>query len=135
MIKALLDTNIIARFLIGDVENQQKEVNSLFNKAVKEEYKLYILPETLIELRYVLSTHYEFSKQEIVEALQEFLDLGIVEMLNLKHLDFNLVLKTFNKENLSFEDSLYLQVCLQNSLELISFDKLLSKVYIKYKEI
>lgn len=132
MIKALLDTNIIARFLIGDVESQQTEVNLLFRKAVKEEYKLYILPETLIELRYVLSTHYEFSKQEIVEGFQEFLALGVVEILQPKVLDFKKVLETFNKENLSFEDCLYLQVCLQNNLELITFDKILAKVYKKY---
>ncbi len=135
MIKVLLDTNIIARFLIGDVESQQAEVNLLFEKAVRQEYKLFILPETLIELKYVLTTHYEFSKQEIVEAFQEFLDLGIVEILQPKQLDFKKVLNTFNKENLSFEDSLYLQVCLQNSLELVSFDKLLVKTYKNYLEI
>jgi predicted nucleic acid-binding protein len=135
MIKALLDTNIIARFLIGDVESQQTEVNLLFSKAAKEEYKLYILPETLIELRYVLSTHYQLTKQEIVEGFQEFLDLGIVEILQPKVLDFNKVLETFNNQNLSFEDSLYLQVSLQNNLELITFDKILGKVYKKYLEI
>jgi|GEM_PF-1454612 len=126
----LLDTNILARFVIGDVPNQQAQVNDIFNKGSDLNLNYYILPEVLIELNYVLSSHYELEKEDIIETFENILDLGFISIFDNRGLDFTKVISTFKNKNISFEDCLYLQTCLQYDLELLTFDEKLQKLFI-----
>jgi predicted nucleic acid-binding protein len=109
-----LDTNIIARFIVGDVENQQPIVQKIFNDANEKQLTYYIIPEVLVELNYVLSSHYELSKSEITETISDLLDLSFMEILTNYSLDFAQVTTLHRDTNLSLEDCLYLQICLEN---------------------
>jgi predicted nucleic acid-binding protein len=117
-----LDTNIIARFIVGDVENQQPIVQKIFNDANEKQLTYYIIPEVLVELNYVLSSHYELSKSEITETISDLLDLSFMEILTNYSLDFAQVTTLHRDTNLSLEDCLYLQICLENDLTLVTFD-------------
>jgi predicted nucleic-acid-binding protein len=128
-----LDTNILLRFMLGDVEEHTSFIKILFTKTAENKEILFITPEVLIELKYVLQAHYELSKKEILEAIQGFIDLGFIEVLTDYHLNFDEVLRTYSDENLSLEDCLFIQICLQNDLNIISFDKKLNNVFNKLK--
>lgn len=129
MKRAFLDTNILARFLIGDVENQQAKVEEIFKFGTNLDYEYVILPEILLELNYVMSKHYKFEKGKIVESIEDLLDLHFMILQQNYVLDFKNVLDKYSKFNISLEDCLYLEYCKENNLELITFDKKLLNVW------
>lgn len=132
MTDKFLDTNILIRFVIGDVPDLVEYVDILFEKANVENLIYFVIPEVLVEFRYVLSTHYNFEKADIIETLEGILDLGFIKIFDNKNLDFGEVLQIYKKHStLSFEDCIYLQTCLQGGLELLTFDQKLEKVFKK----
>jgi predicted nucleic acid-binding protein len=119
----------LLRFVIGDVEAHSEVVNDLFEKTIQAQSKLYIASEVLVEMRYVLSSFYNLDKVEIVEIIRSILRLGFIEVLTKYKLDFDKVCDLHQETNLSFEDCLYLQICLENNITLLTFDTKLAKVY------
>jgi predicted nucleic acid-binding protein len=126
---AFLDTNILARFIVGDVESQQPAVQKLFHDGNELQLQYCVIPEIFAELNYVLISHYGFSKDQVVGSIREVLDLGFIEVLTKYQLDFDKVCDLHQETNLSFEDCLYLQICLENNIKLLTFDTKLAKVY------
>ncbi|MEM1312173.1 MAG: PIN domain-containing protein [Patescibacteria group bacterium] len=129
MKQAFLDTNILARFLVGDVESQQVEVRKIFAKGIDLEYEYILLLEVLIELNYVLTSHYELSKQDFIEAYNMLINLPFITLVT--NFDSSSCIKFYSKLNISLEDSIYLDYCLKNKLELITFDKKLHNAWKK----
>jgi|LakMenEpi03Aug12_release.lakeMendotaPanAssembly.Ray.scaffolds.fasta_scaffold372483_2 predicted nucleic acid-binding protein len=126
-----LDTNILARFIVGDVENQQSIVQKIFNDGNENKLKYYIVPEVLVELNYVLTSHYGFENGEIMETVSNILNLSFIEILTNYKLDFEKVIDFHLNKNLSLEDCLYLQICLENNLKLLTFDLKLKREWEK----
>jgi predicted nucleic acid-binding protein len=124
-----LDTNILARFIVGDVESQQPAVQKIFHEGNEKQLEYFIIPEVIIELNYVLNGYYEFSKSEITQVIRELLNLGFLSLLTNYAVDFGKVVDLHQNKNLSLEDCLYLQVCLENKFKLITFDLKLKKVF------
>jgi len=133
MKQAFLDTNILARFLIGDVQSQQIEVEKIFERGTNLEYEYSILPEIMLELNYVMSRHYEFEKEQIVDGLKNLLDLHFIKLHETYSVDFKKTLDKYAHFNISLEDCLYLQFCQENNLELITFDKKLQNAWKKMR--
>ncbi len=133
MVNKFIDTNILVRLVVGDVAKQAEFVTNLFKAASTNNQTLYILPEVLTELRYVLSSSYKLPKETVVNVLEKITALDFIKLAESRNLYINKVIKYFKEENLSFEDCLYLQVCLQNKLELVTFDKKLEKFFDREK--
>lgn len=104
-----LDTNILVRFLTKDDEKQFQKTYQLL---VEGEDSFMISYPTLVELVWVLSTRYKYSKKELIFILQEFKntknfyfpDRSIVEKAiadyNKKSADFaDCLIGILNKEN------------------------------------
>jgi predicted nucleic acid-binding protein len=125
--RLFLDTNILVRYLIGDVEDHKKYVVHLFDTALKENKILIILPEVLVELNYVLSHHYEIDKKLIISSLGSILKISVIQIHGIK--DFDQVLSIYQNHNLSLEDSLFISYCIQNKLDFVSFDKKALRVF------
>ena len=68
MAKIFVDTNVILRYLLHDVESQQKEVDELIASGVST------IPEVLPEVVYVLRKSYKVDRQKTAEALLTILD-------------------------------------------------------------
>ncbi len=126
-----LDTNILARFIVGDVESQQPIVQKIFQDGHEQQLAYFIIPEVILELSYVLASHYGFDKKDILEAVQGILGLGFIQMLTNFQLDFEKAIRLYSNTDLSFEDCAYLQICLENKLELLTFDQKLKKEFEK----
>jgi predicted nucleic-acid-binding protein len=124
-----LDTNILVRYLLQDVEKQLIFIHNLFDQAILNGEELLILNEVLIELNYVLAHHYGIEKDKILEKIADILDLGFIKVVSNSDLDFYKVLNLYSQNKFSLEDAMYLQYCLQNNLELITFDQKLKSVW------
>jgi predicted nucleic-acid-binding protein len=128
-----IDTNILVRLVVGDVAEQVKFVTELFKTSSQNKQTLYILPEVLTELKYVLTSSYKLRKETVVNVLEKIVSMDFIKVADTKNMDLNKVINCFKTENLSFEDCLFLQVCLQNKLELITFDRRLEKSFNREK--
>lgn len=129
MTKLFLDTNILARFLLGDIIEQSQTVLDIFKKAKNSEYKLFIIPEVLIELNYVLKSIYKLQKEDITFEFRKILNFSFIDCLSEETISNALDL--FQNNNISFEDAYFISHCLLNELEFFSFDEKANKVYKK----
>jgi len=121
--KIIVDTNIIIRFLINDVENQANEVEKLFIKAEKGEVELVLLPIIVAETTYVLQNFYHKSLMEISKGLQSIL---IQPWLILEHKKALLGLWGWYEKGQHFVDSYLLALEKYEGIEIFSFDKKLN---------
>ena len=120
-----LDTNIITRYLIGDVQSQLIEAKALFLRAEKKEVKLIILPVVVAEVSYVLDTIYHKSEIEISSYLQSFL---VQPCFNLEHGKALLGMWEWYEQGNHFVDSYLIALNKFENIELFSFDKKLNKM-------
>lgn len=122
---ALIDTNVIIRFLVGDHEQYLAESTKIFEDIESRKIEVEILDTVLMEALFVLIKFYKLPKAEVVNDLKSILAMeGIVntnkvilfEALSL-HLD----------KNIDFVDAL---ICAKSNIqgyEWISFDNDLKK--------
>ncbi len=68
-----LDTNVIFRYLLADVEDQYKEILPFFEELKKGSQRAVILPEVLLETFYVLTKVYDVPAQKAAEVLKDLL--------------------------------------------------------------
>lgn len=65
-----IDTNILVRYLTRDDDKQSTDVLSFLNQYSGDESSIYINNVVLCEIIWVLESAYEYSKQEISNALK-----------------------------------------------------------------
>ena len=118
MAKKFVDTNVILRYLLHDVESQQKEVDELIESGVAT------IPEVLPEVVYVLRKSYKVDRHKTAEAL-----LRILDEIEVAH---NAVMihaaKLYGATNLDFVDCLLIAYHEVENVEVFTFDKDLNKL-------
>ena len=77
-----LDTNILVRFLMVDDEKQALKVHQLFNKAEKNKLELFITILVVVELIWVLESVYTVSRNDIIGAIDDMLQMPIFKFEN-----------------------------------------------------
>lgn len=73
-----LDTNIIIRFLVNDDIKQGEKVKTLFMKAEENNDVFFITTPVVLEVLYVLDSVYEYSRKEILNALESLLMMSLL---------------------------------------------------------
>lgn len=122
---ALVDTNILIRFLTGDPRHQASQVKSVFSKAAADSIEL---PDLIIaELLFVLlSSVYKLPKEEVVAKIELLIGLSFF------HCDRELIklaLDKFVSNSISYVDAyLFARIVLGRNSSLYSFDKKLIKM-------
>jgi predicted nucleic-acid-binding protein len=130
-----LDTNILARFLLGDVVEQSLKIRALFQLAKNDGFKLVVLPEVLIELNYVLQKLYNHSKENITIFLKSILSFDFIICENYEITEQ--AIEIYRNHNISLEDSYFIQYCLTKNLKFYSFDQKANRVFnklLKYQD-
>jgi predicted nucleic-acid-binding protein len=74
-----LDTNVLVRFLVGDDEQQGKQVYQILKKAEADKQELFIPLVVILELIWVLESVYEIKRQDIIDTLSELLLMPILK--------------------------------------------------------
>jgi predicted nucleic-acid-binding protein len=77
---AVIDTNILVRYLTGDDPTKANDVKRLLLKAEKDEVRLLVPSVVIAELVWVLQSFYRLERSEIVPLLHAILQTHGVEV-------------------------------------------------------
>lgn len=75
-----LDTNVLIRFLVRDDEDQAQAVRTLLIEAEKKEESFFVPVSVTLEVIWVLSSAYGYSRDEIIRTLEALLVLPVILM-------------------------------------------------------
>ncbi len=115
----VLDTNIIIRFLTADNKLQTEKIESLFKKCDK--HSLEIPDVVIMEIVYVLLSHYHLSKKDTIEKITQLVDF---DRFKVHKKLIKKTLELFQIYNISFVDAyLCARVSINKNESLYSFDK------------
>lgn len=120
---AIVDANVILRYLLKDNEEFYNRAEILFSDVLLGKKKILLLHTVIAEVVYVLQKLYKVDRKEIAEVLKELLKIK-----NIKINDRETILKAidiFENKNLDFVDCI---LCAYGSkYAIVSFDKEVEK--------
>ena len=108
-----VDTNIIIRFLTHDDTKQYKKSFSIFNTQ-----DVFISDTVILETEWVLRYAYEFSPEDICNALVKLFGLSNIHLSNPTFISQAI---EWHRQGLDFSDALHLTQCQQYD-KLYTFD-------------
>jgi predicted nucleic acid-binding protein len=111
-----LDTNIVLRFLLGDIPDQTDRATKLI-----ENRKVYVTDVVLIEVVYVLEKVYELPRKDICDLVLDFLNFSNVAHNPRFLLDIIALYK--NHPSLSMVDCYACEEARSYGNELVTYDK------------
>lgn len=116
--KIIVDANVVLRYLLDDNKEMADRAEEVIQKGV------FLLPEVLAEVVYVLKSVYNMERMEVATCLLEFLDIvNATEKDVLKE-----ALNLYKKYSLDFVDCLLIAYNKTGNYEIFSFDRKLNKV-------
>lgn len=122
MTSGSLDTNVLLRLLLNDIPDQHNAVKGLLTESTGQ---FSIADTAIIELVFALRRYYDFTRQQVTEAVT-----GLVQLreINCNRILFERALSTYLEHPaLSFEDAcLAMYATLNNAEPLWTFDKKLA---------
>ncbi len=74
-----LDTNILIRWLVDDDSGQSQRIETLFKSATRQGRSLFVPLTVMLELEWVLRSRYEFSKPDLLLAINTLLETRELE--------------------------------------------------------
>ncbi len=120
--KALIDTNILLRYLLDDIPEQADAVESLLLEAAQGQLALHTNALVLAEIVWTCESYYQLSKEEIQDKA-----LMILNTPGLEVADRDLITEaifTYADENIGFVDALNACWMKQHGIETIyTFDQ------------
>jgi predicted nucleic-acid-binding protein len=120
----VVDTNVLLRFLTGDIPEQQEQARQWFKKAEQGKWTLVIKPLVVAETAFVLESFYKLDRKEIADALEVFL---AQKWLQVEERSVLVGLWNWYRKNFHFVDSYLLAWKKINSAEILSFDSQVQK--------
>ena len=127
MKQALIDANVVLRYLTKDPPEMAEAALKIFNEAKDGKISLSIIPITVAEVVWVLESFYGYSKRQISETMTQFL---LCEGLKVESLDLLIgALTLYDEKNLDFADAILAMTALRTGPKIIySFDRHLNRV-------
>jgi len=127
MKEALIDANVILRYLTKDPPAMAEAALKIFNEVRSGKISLSIIPITVAEVVWVLESFYGYSKQQITDTMTQFL---LCEGLEVEGLDLLIgALTLYFEKNLDFADAVLAITALRKGSKMIySFDRHLNRV-------
>ena len=120
--RAVIDTNLLIRFLTEDDPEKAKAVEALLGKAGKGEIKILIPSVVIAELVWVLKSFYEMKTAEICELVGAVLNTPGLDTQDKSIL--REALRTFESKGIDFIDAWILEFARDRNIKMIyTFDK------------
>lgn len=123
--KIFLDTNVLLRFYLQDVEVHFEQSKLLIEKIEEGKFQVYTSSIVFLEASFVLKTIYKIPHQEIIEILDSILSIRgitIIEKTNLRK-----ALKLYSDYRIKFSDCLICSQLPKNTV-LVTYDKEFAKI-------
>ena len=127
MKEALIDANVILRYLTKDPPAMAEAARKIFDEAGSGKTSLAIILITVAEVVWVLESFHGYSKKQIAETMTQFL---MCEGLEVESLDLLIgALSLYHEKNLDFADAVLAITALRMGPKVIySFDRHLNRV-------
>ncbi len=130
---ALLDTNVLIRFLISEKSRKYKRIYTFFESLERGDMRVELKLIVLFQVIFVLKSFYSVPKEHIVDGLKDILKYKGITIKEKK-----IVLQTLElwpKRNIEIVDC-YLIACLEKDTQnlLYSYDRDFDKFEINRKE-
>ena len=122
----VVDTNVVLRHLLRDVEELASEADKIFREAALGSFRLFMPHAVVAEVVYVLTKGYKVPKEEVSDILRKMLEYRGLDVQEKDVVSKALELFASTK-GLSFVDCMLCAFKLLRGMELISFDKDLLK--------
>lgn len=116
----LIDTNVILRFLVGDIKKQYDEVVGWFKEAEKGKRKLKVKTIVVAEACFVLESFYKESRENIASKFEVFLSQKWLSVENREEL---VSLWKWYRKNFHFVDSFLLATAEAKKYNILTFDQ------------
>lgn len=130
MIKVYLDTNVILRFLLGDIENQQKKAKDLMRRVELGKIQGWVSILVINELIWILENYYSIKRIDYLNLLIEFLQTKHLRILETSKINLLHVLEKLQTSTIDFTDC-YLAVMSETKAQIASFDKDFARLGVK----
>ena len=121
-----LDTNVLIRYLVGDVPEQAEAARSLIDKLTPDEPG-FICREVVLEVAWVLERSYRFTRPQVAEVLMDLTasDTLVVEQSD----DVAAAAYRFRQGGVGFSDLMILRAAERaDSTPLQTFDRRLARM-------
>jgi predicted nucleic-acid-binding protein len=120
--RAVIDTNLLVRYLTEDDPEKAKSVERLLKRAGKGEIRILLPSVVIAELVWVLESYYEMGAGEIAELVGAILNTPGMETQD-KHI-LREALKTYDKKRIDFVDAWILEFARERKIKTVyTFDK------------
>lgn len=121
-----LDTNVLVRFLVKDDPDQARRAEICMARLSEDEPG-FVAREVLLELVWVLSKAYQYSRSEIAAALEGLLAAVELEVEDADAL--GAVLRLYGEDGYDFADVMIRQIGLtRGALHMVTFDARLARL-------
>lgn len=130
---ALLDTNVVLRFLTSDKSRKYKRLFEFFMSLERGDIRAELKLIVLFQVIFVLKSYYGVPKKEIVQGIQNLLKYKGITIKEKKIVQRTL--KLWSEKNVEIVDC-YLVACLEKDAQhlLYSYDRDFNKFNINRKE-
>ncbi|MDP3740750.1 MAG: PIN domain-containing protein [bacterium] len=123
-ITEILDTNVLLRFLVGDIPAQKKQAEQWFFEAEQGEREIVVTSLVVAETIFVLEGFYHQSRRKISEAMEIFLSQ---RWLTVSEREVLLTALRPYRKKAHFVDAYLIASRLVNHVGILTFDKALKK--------
>jgi predicted nucleic acid-binding protein len=127
MNEALVDANILLRYLTDEPSGLADRAAELLETAERERIALLVSPLTLAEVVYVLTSVYQWDRGRTAGQLLQLVAASVIEMLE-RDVVLQALLLYRDTSALSFADAYLAALALSRQIGLISFDRQLRRV-------
>lgn len=121
MKRYFVDTNVILRMLLRDAPTQYEQALSLFTQAKEGKVEIFVIPEIMFEIDFVLTKVYGVSKTTVIDYLKQIIStpyLHVYERVFLTE-----AVSLYDRLSVKFVDAYLLVAAKENHAEVFSFDR------------
>jgi len=124
--KIFLETSIFIRYFTADDKKKLKDCFRLLEIIENEgKFRSYTSNIVILEILFVLTRVYKFSKKEVLEGIQKILSLRNITLV--EKTDTKVALALFKKYNIKYADCL-ISTQIPKGTKLVSYDEEFAKI-------
>lgn len=120
MVKFILDTNALLRFILKDVLSQYLEIYELIKKAKERKVNIFVPEVVVFETFFTLKSYYGYKKDTLLVVLESLLSADYLKIEN-KQI-FMDAINVFRDNNLEFVDCFLISKSNGQKMKLFTFD-------------
>lgn len=120
--KAVIDTNLLVRYLINDDQKKAEAVDNLLDRAAKGEVRIIVPSVVIAELVWVLESFYQLKAGAILELVEAIINTSGLDVTDKSTIIS--ALRLYKRKNIDFIDAWIIEFAKERGVKTIyTFDK------------